>query len=236
MSALPKLNATPKHELVIPSTKKTIMFRPYLVKEEKILLMAFESQDEQTSMRAMLDTIDACCEGDYVKEDLTTFDIEYMFTQIRGKSVGESIDLNVKCQECDTQNEININLSDIDIDVPDLNNVIELTDDISLELKFPSFKAFTDNYKQGITDSEFSFVVIKECIGAVINGEERIDLKDVSDKEIEDFVDSLSTGQLQTIGNFVQQIPMMKKDVEFDCVKCGHQNLHKLEGIQSFFT
>ena len=93
MSALPKLNATPKHEMVIPSTGKTVMFRPYLVKEEKILLMAFETKDEKTAMQAMLDTIDACVEGEYVKSKLTTFDIEYMFTQIRGKSVGESVNV-----------------------------------------------------------------------------------------------------------------------------------------------
>ena len=96
MSALPKLNATPKHEMVIPSTGKTVMFRPYLVKEEKILMMAFEAKDEKASMQAMLDTIDACVEGDYIKNQLTTFDIEYMFTQIRGKSVGESINVGVK--------------------------------------------------------------------------------------------------------------------------------------------
>ena len=111
MSALPKLNATPKHEMVIPSTGKTVMFRPYLVKEEKILLMAFESQDEKTSMKAMLDTIDACVEGDYVKSKLTTFDIEYMFTQIRGKSVGESIEVKTKCSECETEQPMKIGLS-----------------------------------------------------------------------------------------------------------------------------
>ena len=108
MSALPKLNATPKHEMVIPSTGKTVMFRPYLVKEEKILMMAFESQDEKTAMKAMLDTIDACVEGDYVKSKLTTFDIEYMFTQIRGKSVGESIEVKTKCSECETEQPIRL--------------------------------------------------------------------------------------------------------------------------------
>ena len=106
MSALPKLNATPKHEMVVPSTGKTVMFRPYLVKEEKILLMAFETKDEKTAMQAMLDTIDACVEGEYVKSKLTTFDIEYMFTQIRGKSVGESVNVNLICQECKTKNEM----------------------------------------------------------------------------------------------------------------------------------
>jgi len=146
MSALPKLNATPKHEMVVPSTGKTVMFRPYLVKEEKILLMAFETKDEKTAMQAMLDTIDACCEGDYVKSKLTTFDIEYMFTQIRGKSVGESVDVKLICKKCETKNDMNINLSELKIDVPqDVNNIIEVTDTISIELQYPPFKTFIDS-------------------------------------------------------------------------------------------
>ena len=143
MSALPKLNATPKHEMVIPSTGKTVMFRPYLVKEEKILLMAFESQDEKNAMKAMLDTIDACVEGDYVKSKLTTFDIEYMFTQIRGKSVGESIDVNLTCSECEGKTKMNINLSDISVDVPKVDNLVRLTDTISVEMRYPPFKTLS---------------------------------------------------------------------------------------------
>ena len=236
MSALPKLNATPKHEMVIPSTGKTVMFRPYLVKEEKILLMAFESQDEKTSMKAMLDTIDACVEGDYVKSKLTTFDIEYMFTQIRGKSVGESIDVNLTCSECKKQTEMNINLADITVDVPEVDKLIQLTDTISVELQYPPFKTFIDNFKEGVQESEFGFTVIRECISAVINGEERIDVSEVSRKEIDDFVESMSNEQLQSITKFVEGIPALKKDIKYDCSHCGHHNEITLEGIQDFFT
>ena len=236
MSALPKLNATPKHELVIPSTKKTIMFRPYLVKEEKILLMAFESQDEKTAMKAMLDTIDACVQGDYTKSKLTTFDIEYMFTQIRGKSVGESIDVNLICTECEGKTQKNINLSDISVDVPKVNNLIQLTDDISVEMRYPPFKVFIDNFKENVQETEFGFTVIRECISAVINGEERIDINEVPSKDVEDFVDSMNNQQLQNISKFVETIPSLKKDIEFDCSHCGHHNEITLEGIQDFFT
>jgi len=236
MSALPKLNATPKHEMVIPSTGKTVMFRPYLVKEEKILLMAFESQDEKTSMKAMLDTIDACVEGDYVKSKLTTFDIEYMFTQIRGKSVGESIDVKLTCSECKKQTEMNINLADINVDVPEVDKLIQLTDTISVELQYPPFKTFIDNFKEGVEDTEFGFTVIRECMAAVINGEERIDVSEVSKKEIDDFVESMSNEQLQSITKFVESIPALKKDIEYDCSSCGHHNKITLQGIQDFFT
>ena len=236
MSALPKLNATPKHEMVIPSTGKTVMFRPYLVKEEKILLMAFESQDEKTAMKAMLDTIDACVQGDYTKSKLTTFDIEYMFTQIRGKSVGESIDVSLICTECKGKKEMNINLSDISVDVPKVNNLIQLTDDISVEMRYPPFKVFIDNFKENVQESEFGFTVIIECISAVINGEERIDINEVPSKDVEDFVDSMNNQQLQNISKFVETIPSLKKDIEFDCSHCGHHNKITLQGIQDFFT
>ena len=236
MSALPKLNATPKHEMVVPSTGKTVMFRPYLVKEEKILLMAFESQDEKTAMKAMLDTIDACVEGDYVKSKLTTFDIEYMFTQIRGKSVGESIEVKTKCSECETEQPMKIGLADITVDVPEVNNLIQLTETVSVEMQYPPFKTFIDNFKENVQESEFGFTVIKECISAVISGEERIDINDVPSKDVEEFVDSLNTQQLQSISEFVQTIPSMKKEVEFDCQNCGHHNKITIEGVQGFFT
>ena len=236
MSALPKLNATPKHEMVIPSTGKTVMFRPYLVKEEKILLMAFESQDEKTAMKAMLDTIDACVQGDYAKSKLTTFDIEYMFTQIRGKSVGESIDVNLICTECKGKTEKNINRSDISVDVPKVNNLIQLTDDISVEMRYPPFKVFIDSFKENVQETEFGFTVIRECISAVINGEERIDINEVPSKDVEDFVDSMNNQQLQNISKFVETIPSLKKDIEFDCPHCGHHNEMTLQGIQDFFT
>ena len=237
MSALPKLNATPKHEMVVPSTGKTVMFRPYLVKEEKILLMAFETKDEKTAMQAMLDTIDACCEGDYIKSKLTTFDIEYMFTQIRGKSVGESVDVKLICKKCETKNDMNINLSELKIDVPqDVNNIIEVTDTISIELQYPPFKTFIDNFKEGIQETEFGFLVVKECMVAVINGDERIDMSEVSDKDINEFIDSMNATQLKMVTDYIDTIPSLKKEIEYDCSNCGHHNEITLNGIQDFFT
>ena len=225
MSALPKLNATPKHEMVVPSTGKTVMFRPYLVKEEKILLMAFETKDEKTAMQAMLDTIDACCEGDYVKSKLTTFDIEYMFTQIRGKSVGESVDVKLICKKCETKNDMNINLSELKIDVPqDVNNIIEVTDTISIELQYPPFKTFIDNFKEGIQETEFGFLVVKECMVAVINGDERIDMSEVSDKDINEFIDSMNATQLKMVTDYIDTIPSLKKEIEYDCSNCDDHN------------
>ncbi len=236
MSALPKLNATPKYEMVIPSTGKTVMFRPYLVKEEKILMMAFESKDEKAAMQAMLDTIDVCVEGDYVKNKLTTFDIEYMFTQIRGKSVGESINVKTKCSECETENDVNIILADIKVDVPEVDKIIPLTDTISLEVQYPPFKSLIVNQDKRKNETEMSFILMKECMAAVINGDERVAISEVPEKEVNDFVDSLNTSQIKQIGEFVEKIPVLKKDVEFECSSCKHHNKITLQGIQDFFT
>ena len=143
--ALPKLNATPTHELTIPSSGQKVSYRPYLVKEEKILLLAFESQDEKQAMQAMVDTIIACVNEKLNPKTFTSFDVEYMFTQIRSKSVGETTKINVACSECGTMHEHTINLVELKVEVPEINNVIELTDTISAELRYPPFNAFIKN-------------------------------------------------------------------------------------------
>src|SRR6056300_818118 len=115
--ALPKLNETPKYEVEIPSTGKTVRFRPYLVKEEKVLMMAFESGDQKAALRAIVDTIEACIVDKIDATNLATFDVEYLFTQIRSKSVGESSTLMIKCKECEKQNEYKFDVSQVNVNV-----------------------------------------------------------------------------------------------------------------------
>ena len=113
--SLPKLNSVPKFEVTVPSTQEVVKFRPFLVKEEKVLMMAVESQDLGASVKAVVDTIDACIEGGIDKKTLTTFDVEYLFTQIRTKSVGESAKFNLKCEKCEEDNEIKIERGGFDL-------------------------------------------------------------------------------------------------------------------------
>ena len=143
--ALPKLNDSPKYELVIPSTQKAVRFRPYLVKEEKVLMMAMESQDEAQVLGAITDTIAACVDDNIKISKLTTFDVEYMFIQIRAKSVGESIELNMACKECEHQTAVSVKLDDVKIDVPKVSNMIELSDQISIEMRWPTYTAMLDS-------------------------------------------------------------------------------------------
>ena len=234
--ALPKLNATPTHELTIPSSGQKVSYRPYLVKEEKILLLAFESKDEKQAMQAMVDTIIACVNEKLNPKTFTSFDVEYMFTQIRSKSVGETTKINVACSECGTNNEQTINLAELKVEVPETNNVIELTDNISVELKYPSFEAFIKNYGKDQTETEFSYMVINNCIDAVINGETRISADEVSVKELSEFVESMSSQQFQSIADYVQNMPQLEDTVNFTCSNCGHENNRKLKGISDFFS
>ena len=187
-------------------------------------------------MQAMVDTIVACVNEKLNPKTFTSFDVEYMFTQIRSKSVGETTKINVACSECGTMHEQTINLAELKVEVPEINNVIELTDTISVELKYPSFEAFIKNYGKDQTETEFSYMVINNCIDAVINGETRISADEVSVKELSEFVESMSSQQFQSIADYVQNMPQLEDTVNFTCSNCGHENNRTLKGISDFFS
>lgn len=235
--ALPKLNQSLKYEMVIPSSDKVVTYRPYLVKEEKLLLAAFESQDQKQAMRVMIDTVAACVNEEIDTNDLATFDVEYMFTQIRSKSVGESVDLKFKCEaiDCDIGTEVKVNLNDVKVEKDDsVSNIVELTDDISIELRYPTYDAFVRNFREGVTEAEFGFQMIEDCIVAIRTEDEQYLAKDVSQKELSDFIESMTNKQFEMVSAFLKTAPSMKKEVEFTC-ECGHENKVTLEGLQDFF-
>ena len=142
--ALPKLNSTPTYEMTIPSSGQKVIYRPFLVKEQKNLLIAFESQNRGDLLRSIVNTINICVE-DKIEETLSTFDVDYMFTKIRSKSVGEVSTVLMKCEECETDNEVNIDLDEVEVvgDMPDMT--IAVTDDIVVKMKFPTYEDFLSN-------------------------------------------------------------------------------------------
>ena len=240
--ALPKLNVLPNFELTIPSNGKKVRYRPYLVKEEKMLLLAAESKDPKTILQAMTDTIKDCVDGDIDVDKLATFDIEYMFVQIRAKSVGEVIKLKLKCDNeidgevCGFENEVNFKVDSIAVDVPKVDKIIKLTDDISVELKWPSYKDLSNtDLAEGEITTEAMFKLVAKSIAAVLTPEERFDLKDSTEKEIVDFIESLSSEQFGKISSFLGNIPKMKAQINYTCEKCGKQHEIKLEGAADFF-
>lgn len=234
--ALPKLDA-PRYEMKLPSTNKKLVYRPYLVKEEKILMLAMESQDDRQMIRAVKDVISACTEGAIDVDQMTMFDMEYMFTQLRAKSVGEKTTVGVKCTSCETKNDVDIDLGNVNVTVPNAKSrKIELTKTVGLMLKYPSIDDVMG--AQGAPDSsevDKTFDIIISCIDSIYSNDEIFDAKDQTKKELKDFVDSLSADQFNKIKSFVEGMPSAKVAVSFDCSKCGTHNEFDVKGIANFF-
>ena len=231
---LPKI-ATPKYDMIVPSTGESITYRPYLVKEEKVLMIAFESGDQKQALRAIADTLDACILEDIVLSDLTTFDIEYMFTQIRSKSVGEVASIVLPCSSCEAKNEVDIDVSSIKVDVPDVEKTIELTPSISVEMRYPSYEAVMD-LDLNENETEVGFKMIAKSIAAILTEEERIDTRDVPASEVMDFIGEMTTDQFQKVSGFLQKMPALQKEIKFQCIKCGEVTEQTLKGVGDFLS
>ena len=234
--ALPKLNDKPKYDLVIPSTQQNVRFRPYLVKEEKVLMMAMESEDQLQIFEAIADTIEACVDDPINKRLLTSFDVEYMFVKIRAKSVGESITLAPKCGECETANDVKVVLDDLVVDAPQGDNIIKLNDDISIKMKYPSYLGMLD---QSILDSksptEQTFSMILKCVDSVLTEDESMLFSDETVSSQMGFIESLSSTQFDMIRKFIETIPQVTYDASYECSGCGAKQELILKGMNDFF-
>lgn len=231
--SLPKLNETPRYEFVIPSTGKKVKFRPYLVKEEKVLMIAAESKDAKQMMNAILDTVSACVVDKFNTNTLTTFDLEYIFIKLRSKSVGESSTLAVSCQSCEHRNEYSLNLEGIECTSKGekKSNMIKLTDDIIIEMKYPSYRDIEVSDDQ----NEMGFSLLANSIAAVHTNGERIDVADEPKESIRSFLESMTRSQFEMIAEFLTDMPTVKAAVKFNCKKCSASNEFDIKGIQSFF-
>ena len=207
---LPKI-ATPSYELELPSTGKTIQYRPFLVKEEKLLVIALESEDTKQITNAIKAVIRACVLTKGIKvETLPTFDIEFLFLNIRGKSVGEDIEVNLICpDDNETEVSVSINLDDIQVQKPEgHSNKIKLDNNLMMELKYPSLNEFIKNNfdpnDAGVNAMEQSFDLIGSCISKIYNEDEVWVAADCSKKEINEFLDSMNSNQLKEIESFFE--------------------------------
>ena len=233
--ALPKLNDSPQYDLVIPSTQKEVRYRPFLVKEQKVLLLAGESQDKKSVLRAIMDTISSCVEDVNINE-LTTYDIDYMFTMIRTKSVGESSKLMMNCSNCDADNEVEVKLDDIKVEGTIQDNEIQLTDSIIIKMKHPSYDYFLQNtIADNTPETEVMMELLINCIDTVSTDNEIIAIRDEPRQEIQDFIDSLTTTQFEKLTGYLQNMPSIKLDIEFYCSECNHHNERQLKGLEDFF-
>jgi hypothetical protein len=233
--ALPKLNAAPSYTTNIPSTGESISYRPYLVKEEKVLMIAFETGDQKQALQSIVDTIKACVTEDIDLNKLTTFDIEFLFTQIRSKSVGEVATIMLPCSSCKTKNEVDVTLSDIKVEIPEISNIIELTPAISVEMRYPSYTSVMRLDLEG-NETQVGFDMLSVCIAAILTEDERIDTKDVKREEVAEFIEQMTTDQFKKVTQFLQEMPSLKQDVEFSCNSCGESNSRTLKGIGDFLS
>jgi len=232
---LPKI-ATPKYDMIVPSTGESITYRPYVVKEEKILLIALESQNETAIENAVQDIIKACVESPININDLTNFDIEYMFVTLRSKSVGEGIKINPPCKHCEAKNEVKIDLEKIKIANlhDDIDKHVKLTDDISLDLRWAKNNdKLTEEDKKTETDTIIN--MIAKSIDVIYSGEEIFAAKDSTKKELVDFVESLNNDQFSKIIEILGKAPYLSYDVEFKCKECDGDNVIELRGLVDFF-
>jgi hypothetical protein len=234
---LPKLVA-PTYELELPSTGQKIKYRPFLVKEEKILLLAMESEDEKQMINAVKAILKNCIQTKLKVDDLAVFDIEYLFLNIRAKSVGEEIELNITCpDDGETAVPVTLNVEDIQIKKSDDHErIISLTDSISLVMKYPSMEMFVQNNFTGNMKSEDVFDLATSCIDQVIEGEDVFEVKSFSKKEIDEFLDSLDTSQFLKVQKFFETMPKLSHTVTIMNPNTKKENEVVIEGLASFFA
>ena len=236
---LPKI-ATPTYELEIPSTKKKIKYRPFLVKEEKILIIAMESEDSKQIANAVKDVISSCITTRGIKvEQLSTFDIEYIFLNIRGKSVGEEVEVLITCpDDGTTQVPTVINLDDIKVQFDKKHTRdIKLDEDLILRMKYPSMEQFIkSNFNPGDNvDVEDTFKLISSCIDQVYNEEESWAASDCTKKELNDFLEQLSSKQFKEIEKFFETMPKLSHIIKVNNPNTGVESDVVLEGLNAFF-
>ena len=237
---LPKI-ATPTYELELPSTGKTIQYRSFLVKEEKLLVIALESEDTKQITTAIKAVIKACIKTRGVKvEALPTFDIEYLFLNIRGKSVGEDLDVNIVCpDDKETEVKVNINLDDIQCKKnPDHTNKIKLDDNLMMEMKYPSLDEFIkSNFDlEEKNQMEQSFDLIASCIDKIYNAEEVWASEDCTKKEMSEFLESMNSSQFKEIEKFFETMPKLSHTIEVTNPNTKKKSDVVLEGLASFFA
>ena len=236
---LPKI-ATPSYELVIPSSKKKVKFRPFLVKEEKILILAMESQDNSQIASAVKDVISNCILSRGIKVDkLSTFDIEFLFLNIRGKSIGEDVEVMVTCpDDGKTQVPTRIMLDDIKIQISDEHSQdIKLDDEYTLRMKYPSLDEFIKNNfnASGDINVDDTFDLISSCIEQVYSEEESWAASDCTKKELSQFVEQLNSSQFKEIEKFFDTMPKLSHTIKVINPNTKKENEVVLEGLQSFF-
>jgi len=232
--ALPKINTT-QYDLKLPSSGKKIEYRPFLVKEEKILLTALEGGEEKDMAKAIKQIITQCVLTENFKvNNLAMIDLEYLFLNIRGKAVGDISTITFE-HECGETINLDIDLSKVKVvKNKKYSDLVKLTDDITIRLTPPSI----DNVIGAGDKNQIDMVleIIRDSIVEIIQGEDVFSAQDHTREELEEFLNSLNSGQFKKVQNYYESLPKMKQDIEYTCEKCGKTEKETLEGLASFFA
>ena len=232
--ALPKLK-TPEYKLLVPSTQEEISYRPFLVKEQKILMIAHESEDEKNIADALSKLVSECTFGSIDASKSPMFDVEYIFLQIRAKSVGSEVKLNITCpDDGETQVEVNVNIEDINVQRSvEHKEVIDLTDDIKIKFRYPRLSDH-QGFPPNIGDFERMTRLVNICVESVQSGEETINYVDMTSEDIDDFIDSFTGDQLIQVLKFFETMPKVRHVVNVVNPVTKVKGEVLLEGIESF--
>ena len=240
--------AVPEYTLTIPSSGKEVKYRPFLVKEEKILLLAMETEKTEDILGATKTIIENCVYDDIDVDNMPTFDMEYIFLQLRSRAKGEIIELNYKCPKCEGEIPLNINIDDVKIFKNENHtNDIKLTEDLGVIMKYPNMQLqmeIADSKNKNEVESLFKTMVA--CIDYIYDKEATYPSKDHTYKEMNDFLESLTDPQFQKLANFFATSPVLKHSIDLHCTnkspkskgkkECGYEEKKILEGLNHFFT
>ena len=236
---LPKIS-TPTYELVLPSTEKSIQYRPFLVKEEKVLVIAMESEDTKQITNAIKAVLKSCVLTKGIKvEKLPTFDIEYLFLNIRGKSVGEEIEVNIICpDDGETKVPVTVNLDEIKVvENPEHSRDIVLDDKLKMRMKYPSLDQFiSDNFDVSNVGFDQSFDMISKCVDMIYNEDETWTESDFTNKEMIAFLEGLGSKQFKEIERFFSTMPKLYHEIKVTNPNTKVENTITLEGLAAFFN
>ena len=233
--ALPQINDDkPIYELKLPTTGKRYKYRPFLVREQKNILIANESGSQRESMIAMLKCIENCVENFNIR-DLSTAEVDYIFMYVRGKSVGETIDIKHTCPHCSHENKLQVKLPDVEILNYNSENHIQLTNEISLSMRYPTYEDTLKNVRDEEAKlTELLFDTLKYSLDYLQTEEDNIKFSDETEEEIEKFINSLNNEQLEKCFKHVESLPSLYYTQDYSCSKCSKETKIELKGFQDF--
>lgn len=236
--ALP-MNATPIYTLTVPSTKKEFKYRPFLVKDEKALLVAQQSEDTTVMLDTIKSVIVSCAKSDIDVDKLATFDIEYMFTQMRAVSVGELVELIFACDDCtvtEARVKMTLNLQDMKVVVDPSHTLnIKLFEEVGVMMKYPTINTLKKVEESDLDDMDQMQDLMIECISYIYDSDEIFHASEQTPEELSEFIDNLTSDQYQKIQQFFRTMPVLRQDVKYKCPVCSKQHNKYLQGLSSFF-